>query len=102
MKESPYGNDKQLALHVTDDFREGYICFDDTNRGHMIEVEIIETREHSFSFADKQGRLWKFEEVTIEEFKSNLYKYVENGQMIANICGTTEELWEYYRDTFSV
>ena len=102
MRQSPYGSGKQLILHVTDDFKEGYICFDDTNRGHMIEAKNVETKEHSFSFVDTQDRLWEFEEVTIEEFANNLCQYVGNGQEIAKFCATTEDLWEYYRKEFPI
>lgn len=35
IKTSPYGGE-QVVLHVTDKFKEGYLCFDDTDRGHMI------------------------------------------------------------------
>lgn len=102
MRKSPYGDGKQLVLHVTDSFEEGYICFDDTNRGHMIEAKNVETKERSFSFIDTQDRLWEFEEVTIEEFENSLYQYVWNGQEIAKLCATTEDLWEYYRKEFPI
>lgn len=102
VKKSPYGNVEQLVLHVTDKFREGYLCFDDTNRGHMLQGEITAWNEQAFSFADKEKRLWEFEEVTIEEFKSKLCLLVSNGDEIAKKCATTKDLWKYYNELFPV
>lgn len=98
--QSPYGDGQQLVLHVTDTFREGYICFDDTNRGHMIKGEIIEKTNNSFIMCDINQDKWEFMEVTIQMFRDDLYRFVGNGQRIKNYCNTTEELWEYYREQF--
>jgi len=95
IKTSPYGGE-QVVLHVTDKFKEGYLCFDDTDRGHMIQGEITECGESSFSFVDIKKNLWEFEEVTIEMFRERVYRFVVNGEEIAEKCKTTEELWEYY------
>lgn len=95
IKTSPYGGE-QVVLHVTDKFKKGYLCFDDTDRGHMIQGEITECGENLFSFVDVNKNLWEFEEVTIEMFRERVYRFVVNGEEIAEKCKTTEELWEYY------
>lgn len=38
----------------------------------MLQGEITAWNEQAFSFVDKEKRLWEFEEVTIEAFKSEL------------------------------
>lgn len=50
LEKSPYGNGEQIVLYVTDEFRRGYICFDDTNRGHMIKGNIIDIGIDFFLF----------------------------------------------------
>lgn len=100
LKRSPYGNGGQLVLHVTDKFKEGYVCFDDTNRGHKVEGQIVETKTNSFIFNDNNSREWEFEEVTIEMFREGLFRFACNGEEIAELCKTTEDLWEYYRKQF--
>lgn len=99
IRKSPYG-DRILALHVTDTFREGYICFDDTNRGHMIKGKITEKDETTFTMIDRNEDIWIFEMVTIEMFQEEAYQYVYNGKNIAKLCATTDDLWEYYRKEF--
>lgn len=99
LDKSPVGKD-QLCLYVTDQFSPGYICFDDTDRGHAIEGTIREKYDNGFKFEDKDGREWVFREVTIQEFRHHIYKTVYNGKDIAKLCTTTEDLWEYYRKQF--
>lgn len=98
-KESPYGGG-QIVLHVTDTFKEGYVCFDDTSRGHMIQGEIVEEDDETFTFVDKHGEKWVFEIVTLEKFKDYVYRCAYNGNEIAKLCNTTEELWDYFRKQF--
>lgn len=95
----PYGSD-QLCLYVTDTFSPGFLCFDDTNRGHAIAGTIQKKYKNGFEFKDDQERIWTFREVTIQEFKHHIYKTVYNGKNIAKLCTTTEDLWEYYRKQF--
>lgn len=99
IRKSPHG-EGQVVLHVTDTFKEGHVCFDDTNRGHMIRGEMLEQKEEMFTFRDKYGDIWEFEIVTIEKFDEEIYQYVYNGESILEICNTTEDLWKYYRKTF--
>lgn len=96
---SPYGRN-QLCLYVTDTFRDGYLCFDGLDRGHMISGFIKEKYENGFEFEDKEGRPWTFREVTIQEYRHHIYKHVYNGAAIAKLCTTTEDLWEYYRKEY--
>jgi len=97
--ESPHGSG-QIVLHVTDTFKEGYVCFDDTNRGHMIQGKIVAEDDETFTFIDKHDEKWVFEIVTIEKFKGGMHRHVFNGEEIAKECDTTEELWEYFRKLF--
>ena len=99
--EFPYGKDV-LCLHVTDTFENGYLCFDDTERGHMIQGIIREKHLNGFEFEDRSGNVWIFREVTIQEFRHHISKTVYNGEAIAKLCTTTEDLWEYYRKKFPI
>lgn len=101
IKEFPYGKN-QLALHVCDDFQEGYLCFYDTGRGHMIEGKVEECFVDGFTFIDGHERKWVFKEVSIEVFREKLCNNVVNGKEIVDSCKTTEELWEYYRTEFPI
>ena len=102
IRKSPYGDGGQLVLHVTDTFKEGYICFDDTNRGHMIKGEITEQDESAFTMIDKNGDAWIFEIVTIEMFREDIYQCAYNGKNIAKLCTTTNDLGEYFRKEFPI
>lgn len=101
IKTSPYGGE-QVVLHVTNKFRDGYICFEDTNRAHMIQGEIKDCGKGSFSFMDREGRLWEFEEVTIDVFREKICRFVVNGEKIVETCATTESLWEYYNRCYPI
>ncbi len=100
LEKSPYGNGEQIVLYVTDEFREGYICFDDTNRGHMIRGKIVEKGADSFTFFDENKNEWKFREISIESFKAGVYSLVYGGEEISRRCDTTEALWKYFRRQF--
>ena len=102
LEKSPYGNGEQIVLYVTDEFRKGYICFDDTNRGHMIKGKIVEVGADFFTFIDLDEMEWKFKEVSIVSFKEGLYRFVCGGEEISRRCNTTEELWEYFRMQFPI
>lgn len=95
VRESPYGKG-QIVMEVTDSFREGYLCFFDTNRGHMFEGKIISNEEETFTFRHKNGEKWVFEIVTIEKFKESVHRCVSGGKNILEQCNTTEELWGYF------
>lgn len=97
----PHGSD-QLCLHLTLTHKNGYLCFHDTDRGHMLKGEIVEEFENGFKFIDRNDREWQFREVTIQEFRHKIQRNVYNGEHIANLCTTTADLWEYYRKAFPV
>lgn len=99
IRRSPYG-EGQVVLHVTDTFRAGYLCYDDTNRGHMLRGEIIASDDDTFTFLRDDGDEWMFEIVTIEKFNQEVHHYVYNGKAISELCNSTEDLWEYYRKEF--
>ena len=96
---SPHGED-MVCLYVTDTFRQGYLCFDGLDRGHMVEGTILEKYENGFIFEDKNGIKWTFREVTIQEYRHQIAKKVYNGANIAKLCTTTEDLWDYYRKEY--
>lgn len=96
----------QLALHVQlwpgSDGEPETLCFYDTNRGHMFPGKMTEIQDHTFTFTDKRGDIWEFREVTIQEFRHRLAPHVDNGENIAKVIKTTEDLWEWYRKTFPI
>ncbi len=98
----PEGNGTQLALHVQIWKNPERLCFYDTNRGHMIEGNMDEVYDHSFTFKDRHGEIWELREVTMEEFRDRLARHVGNGEEIAKALETTENLWEWYRKTFPI
>ena len=100
LEKSPYANGVQIVLNVTDLFKQGYICFDDTNRGHMIKGNVVSQCETSFVFLDDRNEEWEFVEISIETFRKEFYKLIVNGDLIREQCNTTEELWKYFREQF--
>lgn len=100
IKRTPHDVENQIVLDVGVDEESGYLCFYDTNRGHMLRGKILDTTENSFSFVDFKEREWKFEEVTVEEFKENIYRHIVGGEKIARKCKTTQELWDYFHEKF--
>ena len=102
LEKSPYGDGEQIVLHVTDEFKTGYICFFDTERGHMVKGNIVEENEDMFYFIDDEKLEWKFKEISIERFKDGLYNLIVGGDEICQLCNTTEDLWEYFRKEFPI
>lgn len=98
IEESPYG--EQVCLYVTDTFKDGCICYDGLDRGHMIRGGISKIIDNGFEFLDKEDRLWRFTEVTIDSYKEHVYKFVWDGEEIASKCNTTEELVDYYHKLY--
>ena len=104
---SPHGSNQQLALHIIvrdspDKPGTPELCFYDSNRGLMIRGKMKNTQDHGFTWTDWRGDDWTFREVTIQEFRNNLWQYVGNGYGIAKVIHTTEDLWEWYRKTFPI
>ncbi len=103
----PHGSNNQLALHIIvrdspDEPGTAELCFYDTNRGHMIRGKMKKIQEYGFIWIDWRGDDWIFREVTIHEFRHSLWQYVCNGDSIAKVINTTEDLWEWYRKTFPI
>ncbi len=95
-----------LALHVIERETQYKIpglitlCFDGTDRGHMLDGKIIERTEDGFTFQRESGELFSFQECTLERFKSSVYKNVGNGANIAAAMADTADLWEWYRKEY--
>lgn len=98
---SPYGNGG-LCLHMTTNFKKGYLCFHDTQRGHMQKGTITNEYKNGFEFKDASDQEWIFREVTIQEFRHRISKTVGNGEQIGKLCTTTADLWEFYRKRFPI
>ena len=93
-----------LDVHMFENNQDGRreLRFDDTVHGHMIPGEIVKETENGFLFRSdgfKPGE-WEFKELTIEAFKRKYYKIVGNGEVIASVIKTTEDLHEWYRKEF--
>lgn len=96
----------QLALHVQiwpghSGFKET-LCFYDTMRGHMILGSMTSAADDSFIFTDKEGCQWEFKEVTLEMYKSQLSASIVGGREVAKQISSTQELWLWYREHFSI
>lgn len=84
-----------------DGFRE-LRFLDPPNRPHMIRGELARENGDGFLFRSegyKPGE-WTFKELTIEEFRREFYRYVEEGETIAQVIHTTDDLHEWYRKEF--
>lgn len=84
--------------------RDGMLCFFDTDRGHMLRGKLLEEEEDSFSFEAESGLtgIWHFEKLTIETFRREHWKHVADGALIGEICGTTQDLYQWYRNNFKI
>lgn len=89
-----------LALNCH--MKDGELRFFDTIRGHMIEGEVIEDGEDAFKFRSDgfEPGIWEFKRLTIEDFRREVWKIVENGGYITQAIKTTDDLQEWYRKTF--
>ncbi len=97
----------QLCLHVI--IRDSYdspgrkeLCFYDTNRGHMFPGELKEIFDHGFTFQDDRNGEWILEEVDLDTFKNDPFISAVNRHELAQQFTTTEELWKWYREEFSI
>mgnify|MGYP000871075548 FL=1 len=72
------------------------------DRGHMIEGEMLRETEDGFVFRSDgyDPGEWTFKELTIQDFKREYFKNVVNGEVLAQIIKTTEDLHEWYRKEF--
>lgn len=73
------------------------IAFHDTVRGHEFSGKLKEDRDGTITLTQKDGHFFVFKPCTIEMFRRTYYKLAHNGEAIAEVCHTTDDLWEYYR-----
>ena len=78
--------------------------FFDTIRGHEIPGEVMAEEENGFTFISTGYRPgeWRFDVLTVEEFRRDRYKLVEGGQALAAIIKSTDDLHQWYRREFNV
>ena len=93
------GNDKYIAVAVQE-FRPGVLAFFSTERGHTIEGKITSDNEGNVRVVDKHG-IWEFTPCTLDMFRRKYKNDVINGDDIAEVCETTDDLWEWYRRHFA-
>ena len=82
--------------------RDGQLWYHSTIRGHMIDGEVIEDGEDAFKFRSDgfEPGIWEFKLLTIEDFRREVWKIVENGGYIIQAIKTTDDLQEWYRKKF--
>ncbi len=94
---------KPTGLAMNCHMHDGELRYFDTLRGHSFPGKITEDGEDRFVFESAAGFMpgpWTFKALTIEDFRRETYKIVENGQIIAQTIKTTDDLHEWYRKTF--
>jgi hypothetical protein len=89
-----------LDAHLHD----GALRFFDTIRGHEIPGTVTEEDENGFVFTSTgymPGK-WRFDLLTVEEFRRDHYRMIEGGKDLAARIGTTDDLHQWYRKEFKV
>ena len=89
-------------LHQQDDEDGEELWFFDSIHPHMIEGEIVREIRDGFVFRSDgvfPGE-WTFKELTIEEFRRWVYKYIGAGEVVAEEIRSTADLHEWYRKQF--
>jgi hypothetical protein len=78
--------------------------FFDTVRGHEIPGEVMAEDENGFTFISTGYRPgeWRFDVLTVEEFRRDHYKMVEGGEALAAKIRTTDDLHQWYRREFGI
>ncbi len=78
--------------------------FFDTIRGHEIPGELTAEDEDGFTFTATGYRpgQWRFDILTVEEFRRERYKMVEGGDALAAVVKSTGDLHQWYRREFGV
>lgn len=74
------------------------IAFHSTTRGHLIRGTITEKADGTIIVQrnKKHEDPFIFRPCTLEMYRQKYYKMCENGQEIADMCTSTDDLWEYY------
>ena len=92
--------DCQMHQREQEDWKE--LWFFDTIRPHMFEGEIIRETEDGFVFRSDEtipGE-WVFKELTIEDYRRWVHKYIGAGEIVAEKIRTTADLHEWYRKKY--
>lgn len=78
------------------------LWFDATGHPHMIEGEVIKETKDGFIFRSDgyEPGEWTFKELTIEDFRRKYYRLVCEGETMAYVLKTTEDLYSWYRQEF--
>ena len=101
IKKSPLNKEPQLALHVQ--LWAGIpaiLRFHDTIQEYKILGKVAKIEDDAIHFKATDGGLWTLQELTIEEYRLNVAKHVEHGEILANTIKSTERLWEWYRKQY--
>jgi hypothetical protein len=96
------GKKKPVGLALNCHMKGGCLRYYDTVRGHEIEGKITEDGDDAFVF-ESAGFMpgpWKFQALTIEDFRRYMGRRVENGHIIAQAIKTTADLQEWYRKQY--
>ena len=96
------GKKAPIGLAMNCHVKNGKLLFFDTIRGHMISGEVTEDGEDAFKFRSDgfEPGIWEFKALTIEDFRRQTWKIVENSEYIIQAVKTTDDLQEWYRKTF--
>ncbi len=97
------GDKKPAGLALNCHMKDGELRFYDTNRGHMIRGKVIQDGDDAFVFECAAGFMpgrWTFKALTIEDFRRQTVRIVEDGAYITQTIKTTDDLQEWYRKTF--
>ncbi len=49
------------------------------------------------SVMHRRGGLYRFTALTLKDFRNSTYKWISQGETIANVCQTTDDLYYWYR-----
>jgi len=71
-------------------------------RGHSIEGTVTEDTDAGFTFRSEGYAPgdWAFKVLTIEDFRRKYHRLVIDGDVLAGVIKTTEDLHEWYRKEF--
>ncbi len=96
------GEKRPNGLAMNCHMQDGYLVFFDTIRGHGIKGSIIRDAGDAFTFQSDQAMRgpWEFKALTIEDFRREVFKIVDDGPVIAQVIRTTDDLQEWYRKKF--
>lgn len=96
------GEKRARGLAMNCHMQDGHLVFFDTIRGHGFKGKIVRDTGDAFTFQSEQCQPgpWEFKALTIEDFRRETSRIVEDGPIIAQAIRTTEDLQEWYRKKF--